>query len=149
MSIIMDRRSTRQFTDEAVSTDILADLIEAGLAAPSSKNLRPYKFTVVDDVELIASFTEVAPNWKLLSRVKQFIIVFGDLKKDEREAQMIMATSAATQNILLRCEELGLGAVWIGCYPDESRVNFIREVFELPQHIVPVSIVALGHKVVE
>ena len=149
MSIIMNRRSTRQFTDEAVSTDILADLIEAGLAAPSSKNLRPYKFTVVDDVELIASFTEVAPNWKLLSRVKQFIIVFGDLKKDEREAQMIMATSAATQNILLRCEELGLGAVWIGCYPDESRVNFIREVFELPQHIVPVSIVALGHKVVE
>ena len=38
---------------------------------------------------------------------------------------------ACTQNILLQAVEEGLGAVWLGTYPDEERVNYLKEHFKV------------------
>jgi nitroreductase len=52
--------------------------------------------------------------------------------------------SAATQNILLAAHAMGYGAVWLGVHPRKERVAAISELFGLPRHIIPVSIVSAG-----
>lgn len=48
------------------------------------------------------------------------------------------------QNILLAAHGIGLGAVWLGLHPREERKNDIRELFQLPNHIHPLSLISVG-----
>lgn len=51
----------------------------------------------------------------------------------------------AAQNICLAAQELGLGAVWLGTWPQMDRVVAQQKLFALPETIVPHSIIALGY----
>ena len=51
----------------------------------------------------------------------------------------------AAQNICLAAQELGLGAVWLGTWPQMDRVEAQQKLFGLPETIVPHSIIALGY----
>ena len=58
---------------------------------------------------------------------------------------MAQDCSAATQNILLEATHLNLGAVWMGVYPEEKRVDGVRQLLNAPEDITPFCIIALGH----
>ena len=60
-----------------------------------------------------------------------------------------MNCSAATQNILLAAHDKGIGAVWLGIYPREQRIKELKRVLKMPDHILPVSLIALGYSAVE
>lgn len=145
MSIVNERRSIRKFTDKAVDRKTLLKLVESAMLAPSSKNKKPWEFLVIDNKEIIEEFSIVHSNWKMLKDVSNIIVVCGNLEKDEREKHIVMACSAATQNILIRGVELGLGSVWLGLYPDNIRSNYIVSRFKLGENIVPISLIALGY----
>src|SRR5512136_2557925 len=49
MKIIQDRRSIREFTDEAVSDQDLDMILEAARQAPSGENAQPWRFIIVKD----------------------------------------------------------------------------------------------------
>lgn len=55
--------------------------------------------------------------------------------------------AACTQNILLQAVEEDLGAVWLGTYPDEERVNYLKENFKIPTNIYPYSVIVLGYPI--
>jgi nitroreductase len=40
---------------------------------------------------------------------------------------------------------LGLGAVWLGVYPRDERVKAIRDVLRIPDDIIPLNLIAIGH----
>ena len=44
---IQNRRSIRQYSPENVPTEIIEEILKAGISAPSSKNRQPWKFVVV------------------------------------------------------------------------------------------------------
>ena len=49
MKIIQDRRSIREFSDEAVSDEDLGLILEAARQAPSGENAQPWRFIIVKD----------------------------------------------------------------------------------------------------
>jgi nitroreductase len=55
--------------------------------------------------------------------------------------------SAATENILLAAESMGLGAVWTGAYPSQERIDCIRKVLGMPENIVPLNVIPVGYPV--
>ena len=57
----------------------------------------------------------------------------------------VVALAIAAQNICLAAQELGLGAVWLGTWPQMDRVEAQQKLFGLPETIVPHSIIALGY----
>lgn len=61
---ILGRHSVREgFSASPVPIDVLEDILRCGMAAPSSKNARPWRFHVVDDRHLlddIAAMVETA-----------------------------------------------------------------------------------------
>ena len=46
---------------------------------------------------------------------------------------------------LLQAVEEGLGAVWLGTYPDMERVNYLKEHFNIPENVYPYSVIVLGY----
>jgi len=51
MKVIQDRRSIREWTEEPISEQDLAMILEAGRQAPSGENAQPWRFIIVRDAE--------------------------------------------------------------------------------------------------
>lgn len=153
MDAIFKRCSVRKYTDEPVTDEELEQLLRAAMAAPSAKNSQNRLFVVQKGQGCLPTLIDVHPNAFALKTATAVIVVCADMK---RSAQLdyltdwwIQDCAAATQNILLRATQLGLGSLWIGVHPDPKRIVAVRKDLELPEHIIPLSAVALGHSAKE
>lgn len=147
MENILNRKSVRKYTNEDVKKEQLEMLVRAGMAAPSARNSQPWLFFVINDRAILDNLAKQLPNAKMLLNAKAAIVVCGNLQKalegDGREF-WVQDCSAATQNILLAAESMGLGAVWTGAYPRKETVNIIKVELGLPEHIVPLNVIPIG-----
>ena len=53
--------------------------------------------------------------------------------------------AAATENILLTAHSFGLGGVWLAIYPWKKRIKDLKDLLNLPNDVIPISLVAIGH----
>jgi len=143
LEVLFTRRSIRQYTDEPVTEEQVRTLLEAGMNAPSANNRQPWHFIAVDERERLDAIMEVHPYSKMLAQAPLAIIVCADITRSERYWQQDCA--AATENILLAARGLGLGSVWLGVYPKEDRTEGVTRLFDLPEHIRPLCVIAVGH----
>ena len=146
LETIFTRRSIRKYTGTLVSEDDLKTILKAGFCAPSAMNLQPRHFVVLKDSGILKGITEIHPYAKMLTQAGCGILVCGDKTKQPEVGYIVEDCSASIQNMLLAAYGLGLGAVWCGIYPREERVRAIAELLNLPENIVPVGLVVVGHK---
>lgn len=139
------RRSIRKYTADPVSDDDVRRLLDAAMIAPSAGNARPWQFIVVDDPDLLQRVPEINPFAAMAPRSPVSIVVCGDTAAEKYPGFWVQDCSAAVQNLLLAATGLGLGAVWTGIYPMEERVRGFRELLRMPDHVVPLALVVLGH----
>ena len=145
LSNIMTRTSIRQYTNEPVSKADIETMLRAGMAAPTAVNRQPWHFVAVTNKDKLA---ELAGRRGMIKQAGVAIVVCGNLDKamqGSAQAFWIQDCSAATENILLAANALGLGAVWTGCYPMDDRVAEVSKVLKLPETIVPLCVIAIGH----
>jgi len=140
---IFARRSIREYTNKKVSEKDIRTMLEAAMAAPSASNLKPWHFIVVANRQMLDNLAKIHPYGKMQSKAPLCIVVCGDTKISS--SFWVQDCSAATENLLLAVTALGLGAVWLGVYPREERVNAIREVLSIPENIIPLNLVPIGH----
>lgn len=139
---IFARRSIRKYTTEPVSEKDVETLLEAAMAAPSASNIRPYHFVVVTDREMLDVLAEVHPHGKMLFEATLCVAVCG---VPDESRYWVQDCSAATENLLLAATALGLGAVWLGVHPRPERVAPVREVLTIPESVVPLNLISIGH----
>lgn len=142
LEAIMSRRSIRRYTGQPVPEALIQQLLAAAMAAPSSSNRQPWHFVVITDRQLLDAIPGFHPYAAMLPEAQAAILTCGDT---ERSSVWTIDCSAATENLLLAAHALGLGAVWLGIYPNADRVQGIRALVELPETIMPLSLVALGY----
>ncbi len=140
---IFARRSIRKYTSEPVGEANIQTLLEAAMAAPSASNRKPWQFIVVTERVTLDALAESHPHGKMLFDAPLSISVCGDLTEMERF--WVQDCSAATENLLLAATALGLGAVWLGVYPRDERVEAVRRILHLPEEITPLNLVSIGH----
>lgn len=145
MQTIFKRRSIRKYKQDSVSQENINKLIKAAQAAPSARNYKPAEYIVVTDREYLDKITTVHPYANMLKQAPLAIIVCGDTKKQPIEGYIAQDCSAAIQNILLEATNLELGSCWLGVWPNDDRIEPLRELFNIPPNIVPFSIIALGY----
>lgn len=145
MSILLKRKSIRKYKDMKVSEAIVEDLLRAAMQAPSAGNEQPWEFIVIRDKEIMRKITEFHPYSKMLLHADVAIVVCGFASKEIFNGFWIQDCSAATENILLAAEEKGLGAVWLGVFPVEERARALMNLLELPEEVIPLSIVPVGY----
>jgi nitroreductase len=148
---LLTRRSLRKYTGDVIDDKSIEALVRAGMYAPSARNKRPWHFIIVDDRKIMEKIMKVHPYSAMLAWASHAIVVCGDEKLHNGPGYYLLDCSAATQNILLAAHSFGFGAVWLGVEPKPDRIKAISEIFGLPQHIHPVSIISVGipHQPVE
>ena len=141
---ILTRRSIRQYTAQRVPEDKVKRILQAAMYAPSAFNYQPWHFIVLDRKELIEGLIKVIPHAEMLKQAPLTIIYCGDTKLENNIDHIVQDCSAATENSLLAAHALGLGAVWIGIYPDKVTIEGLRKHFGFPENIIPVSAITVG-----
>ena len=142
LKIIFARRSIRAYTNEPVTEEEITLLLKAAMAAPSSRDRKPWHFIVVKNRETLKKLSQVHPHADMLPGAACAIAVCGD--KNISPDYWIQDCSASTENILIAAAGLGLGAVWLGCHPREERETAIKKVLQVPEHIGILSLISIG-----
>ena len=142
---ILTRRSIRRYTTKPISDELIIKLLEAAMAAPSAANEQPWHFVVITDRKVLCQVPTFHPHSHMLKEASLGILVAFDLELESMKGRGVLDCSAATQNMLLAAHALGLGAVWVSVYPIEERMMGIRKLLNMPQHVVPVSLVSVGY----
>ena len=142
---ILTRRSIRKYTDKPIADEIVAQLLQAAMAAPSSANEQPWQFVVIRDRQMLNLVSAIHTYSYMLSQAALAILVCEDPTFEVNAGRGPLDCSAATVNILLAAHSLGLGAVWVGIYPVEERINRIRELLSIPSQVIPISLISLGY----
>jgi len=146
MNSIFIRRSIRRFEDRPVEPEKIERLLRAAMQAPSGMNTQPWEFIVVQDPEKRLAISQMSEYAGMCRYAPCLIITLANMDYTaEHGSWWVQDMAACTQNILLQAVEEGLGAVWLGFYPIESRIQKMRKFFNLPENIVPYSVVALGY----
>lgn len=142
---ILTRRSIRKYTDQPVADALVTELLRAAMAAPSAGNQQPWHFIVVRDKALLEGIAAFHPYGAMTRQAALAVVICADLKREQRPGFWVQDCSAATQNLLLAAHARGLGAVWLGVHPRPERVEATRSLLSLPEHVVPLAIVPIGH----
>ncbi|KZL91966.1 nitroreductase family protein [Clostridium magnum] len=145
MNAILNRKSIRKYKDIKVSDEIVEELLRAAMAAPSAGNQQPWDFVVLRDKEIMKKITEFHPYSKMLLNTDTAIVICGDEAKEIFKGYWVQDCSAACENILITAEDKGLGAVWLGVYPMEDRIAPLKEILNLPESVIPLSIIPIGY----
>lgn len=133
---IHSRKSVRQYTSEPVSEEQVETMLRAAMAAPSAVNFQPWRFVVVTERAKLDAMAEILPYAKMLKQSPLAIVVCGETvwMGGNENPYWQQDCAAATQNLLLAAEALGLGAVWTGVYPNAELYTRLTtsSVFLLP-----------------
>ena len=100
---------------------------------------------MIKDRKRLDHLAEIHPYAKMLNEAPLAIAVCADLSKQKHQGFWVQDCSAATQNILLEAQALGLGSVWIGCHPAADREKAVSDYLKVPTGFKTLSLVALGY----
>lgn len=145
MEAILTRRSIRSYTSDAVPDNVLKELLKAAMAAPSADNEQPWHFMIIKDRNTLNQIPTVHPYAKMIKKAPVAILVCGDLDLAVHGEMWVQDCSAATENILIAVQSKGLGAVWLGVYPREERINGLRRLLQIPNRIIPFALIPIGY----
>jgi nitroreductase len=149
LEAIFTRRSVRKFTGVPASADNVNTILRAGSYAPSAHNHQPWHFVVIRASATLEAIAAGHPYAKMMPQAGCCIVVCGDKERQGTVGFLVEDCSAAIQNMLLAAHGLGLGAVWCGLYPVPELTRLIGGLLHLPESVIPIGMIAVGHKLEE
>lgn len=163
LKIIKRRRSIRSFKDEQIKEEELQAVLEAGLYAPNAGD-QAWHFTAIQNRELLDRLNIAAKeaakqhdfehlkklgnneNFNCLYGAPTLVIVSGN---EQAPIPLDADCAAATQNLLLAAESMGLGSCWIffvllAFYSPQGPK--LRKELKIPEGYRPYDSAVLGYK---
>lgn len=148
MEAILTRKSIRNYSQAPISDEHIDMILRAGMSGPSCTNARDWAFLVARDKATLSRMADAngAPGAPL-KRASLAILICGDLDRAFPPAKeyWVIDGAIAAQNMTLAAHSLGIGSVWLGTWPQMDRVERQRELFHLPESMIPHSILAMGY----
>ena len=145
LEAIFSRRSIREFDKKEISENLKYLLLKSGASAPSAHGAQPFKFAEISDRVLIERIVEKFPWFAPAEKSALNILVLGEPSKCVNREYWVADCAAATENILVAAQALGFGGVWMGIAPVENNIVNFSSLINLPEGLVPFSIIAIGY----
>lgn len=151
---IMARKSVRSYTDQQVPEEMVETMLRAAMAAPSAMNIQPWEFVVLNEREELDALADKLKYARMLKEAPLAIVVCANTIMVDREGNRRVNpfwqqdASAATENLLLAAEALGLGAVWTAASEGERAIA-VREALNMPEDVMPLCVVPVGFPAVD
>jgi nitroreductase len=142
---ILTRRSVRKYTSAPVPNEAIEKILTAAMYAPSAGNEQPWHFVVIRDREVLDKIPDIHPYASMVFMASVAIVVCGDVSLEKNTGFWAQDCSAATQNLLVAANAIGLGTVWVGIYPVADRVHEFRKLLNLPETVFPFALIPVGY----
>ena len=143
LNLAAERYSLRSYSKREIETETLAQILETARLAPTAGNRQPQRIKVITTPEELAKVDECtvcrfdAPMVLLICYDKNV----SWKRKFDGACSGEVDASIITTHLMLAAEDLGLGTCWVMHF-DPAKVI---ELFNLPEHIVPVALLPLGY----
>ncbi|MBR5047129.1 MAG: nitroreductase family protein [Eubacterium sp.] len=149
MNGILTRRSIRKYTDQPIPDNILEDIVEAALHAPSGRGEKTWKFTVVtnrDKIQQLAAAVSEELGRTGYNMYNPTVLIIPSNLRDSRFGKEDDAV--ALENIFLAAHSYGIGSCWINQLQgicDTERIRKVLDEFGIPENHVVYGMAALGY----
>ena len=144
MNEIFHRISVRKYEDRPVEAEKIEQMLRAAMAAPSAVNQQPWEFYVVTDRETLKKLSHVHLFAGMTAQAPA-AIVSAYRTKTRAPAFSQIDMSIAMENLWLETDALGLGGVWLGIAPNESRMKAVEKIVGMPETLRAFAIVPFGY----
>ncbi len=136
------RFAVRNFESRKVEEEKLLQILEAGRIAPTAANKQPQRIIVVREDAGLERIKKAARIFD----APLAVIVCADhsavwKRPFDGKVTVDIDATIVTDHMMMEATELGLGSVWI-CY---FKPDVLRKEFNIPEHIEPVNILAIGY----
>jgi nitroreductase len=148
LDILRRRRSIRHYTPEPLSPELLDQLKEAALRAPSSRGLDPWEFIFVTDRDLLTELaTAKAHGAHFLRDAALGVVVLGN---ESQSDTWIEDCSIAAAILHLTTQSLDLGSCWVQIRLRQDQAGTcsearVRQILNIPDTLRVASIMSIGH----
>lgn len=149
MECLLTRRSTRAFEKKEIPTDVLEQILETAIYAPSGMGRQTWQFTAVTDrnkIQQLAAAVEKELGREGYNMYEPEVII---IPSNERDSRYGMEDNAcALENIFLAAHSFGIGSVWINQIRDICDLPSARSLLKewgVPDNHVVYGIAALGY----
>lgn len=157
LSLMLNHRSIRKFTNEKVSPELLEEIVNCGIRASNTGNMQLYSVIATQEEPLRANLCQL--HFGQCSSAPMFLTICTDVNRyhhycrvnqcDEPYGNLLWFVSALVdaslfaQNLCLAAEAKGLGFCHLGTV--NYNTQKIAELLQCPKGVVPVIALAIGH----
>lgn len=164
LEAIRGRRSVRDYSTGPIQQDLLQQLVDAAVQAPSAMNEQPWHFTIITDRGVLDRVARDAKAHMLAAskdapHSEHAASLLGDeafhifyhapalivISAPSRARWSIENCSLAAQNLMLAAYAAGLGTCWIGFAQSWLQTDEGRRAIGLPEALLPVAPIIVGH----
>ena len=168
LDVINNRTSLRVYDNREISQEILDKILHAAMRAPTAGNQMLYSILVVRDEQTRKLLSQSCDHQAFIATAPVILIFLADHQRwfdyyqlngvaeycnreglqfeAPQESDLLLAIEdamAAAQNAVIAAESLGIGSCYIGDIVENY--EFHKELFALPDYVVPISLVCLGY----
>lgn len=157
---MLDRRSARRFTTEAVVPETMEIILAAALSAPAKSDLQQASIIRVREPTLRAAINALVPSMPWIAQAPEFLVFCGDNRRMRRMAELrgkpfpndtldMFMNSAVDAGIVLQAFITAAESLGLGCCPISlirNQVERASELLRLPVGVFPVAGLCLGHR---
>jgi nitroreductase len=147
VTAIMTRRSIRDYSPHPVPAELIRILVEAGMCAPSAFNERSQDFIVINDRKILDAIFNLNTKALQIKKATVAIMICGNQGREKFKGQGYwqLDGAVAAENILIAANAMGLGAVWTAIYPYPDRIAGVKKLLNLPEEVIPLTIIPIGY----
>lgn len=148
--IVKQSRSYRGYDESRrITREELVDIVDCARYAPSSVNQQPFRYYLaceqpqLDTIQSLTKWAAALPELELPRPGKRptgFIVICQETEWAPNLTAFQRDVGIVAQTMLLAAAEKGLGGIMIGNFSPQK----LAEALELPEHLVPMLVVALG-----
>ncbi len=149
---IKSRHSVRCFQERPISPEILKEILECGIYAPSGKNMQTWRFTVLTDTAQIQQWKSMVIERAAEKKVRvsgfENPAVLILISNDIRNQNGVKDASCAAENIMLAANAYGIGSVWINALStmcDDDKIRQQLQAWNIPDRHQVCAMIALGY----
>ncbi|MBU0758921.1 MAG: nitroreductase family protein [Candidatus Omnitrophica bacterium] len=137
--VVKNRKSVREYSDRKIGKALIEKIIDSGRVAATARNEQPWEFIATSDKEVMKKICSMCPNAPFIKDASHLLAVFS---KDTK--YYLEDCSAATQNILLAIEALGLAGCWIAG-DKKDYAETVGNIFNVPRGYMLASMISVGY----
>ena len=146
LEFLTTRSSVREYESTPITEEEIDYILACASTAPSAGNLESWDVVVVTDEDVRLCLFEAAFDQPHIEQAPVIFVACANyVRSMSRYGERgilyaVQDTSIACTYMMLAAHALGLHSCWTGAFEDEE----VRSVLELPQHIRPVVLLAVG-----